>query len=128
MEIVGIGTDIVECPRIGRMIEEHGELFLTRVYTPREVRYALISAHYRAQLNLQVTFEGEGEARRPVRFDSLEVDRHDAVVDGRFGHRLDALPGLGGEQRFLAEGALGAEECDAQPRLAGATLALVVLS
>src|SRR5439155_9903409 len=39
MEIVGIGTDIVECLRIGRMIEQHGELFLTRVYTEREVRY-----------------------------------------------------------------------------------------
>ena len=39
MEIVGIGTDIVECLRVGRMIEEHGELFLTRVYTEREVRY-----------------------------------------------------------------------------------------
>jgi holo-[acyl-carrier protein] synthase len=39
MEIVGIGTDIVECVRIGRMIEQHGELFLNRVYTEREVRY-----------------------------------------------------------------------------------------
>jgi holo-[acyl-carrier protein] synthase len=39
MEIVGIGTDIVECIRIGRMIEAHGEIFLTRVYTDREVRY-----------------------------------------------------------------------------------------
>jgi holo-[acyl-carrier protein] synthase len=39
MEIVGIGTDIVECLRIGRMIEQHGELFLTRVYTERELRY-----------------------------------------------------------------------------------------
>jgi holo-[acyl-carrier protein] synthase len=39
MEIVGIGTDIVECLRVGRMIEQHGELFLTRVYTEREVRY-----------------------------------------------------------------------------------------
>jgi holo-[acyl-carrier protein] synthase len=39
MEIVGIGTDIVECLRIGRMIEEHGELFLNRVYTEREIRY-----------------------------------------------------------------------------------------
>jgi holo-[acyl-carrier protein] synthase len=39
MEIVGIGTDIVECLRIGRMIEQHGELFLDRVYTEREVRY-----------------------------------------------------------------------------------------
>src|SRR5256885_16961558 len=39
MEIVGIGTDIVECLRIGRMIEQHGELFLGRVYTEREGRY-----------------------------------------------------------------------------------------
>ena len=38
MEIVGIGTDIVECLRIGRMVEQHGELFLRRVYTEREVR------------------------------------------------------------------------------------------
>jgi cysteinyl-tRNA synthetase len=43
--------------------------------TPREVRYSLIAAHYRAQLNLQVTYEGEGEARRPVRFDSIETAR-----------------------------------------------------
>jgi holo-[acyl-carrier protein] synthase len=39
MEIVGIGTEIVECLRVGRMIEQHGELFLTRVYTEREIRY-----------------------------------------------------------------------------------------
>src|SRR3954471_13890239 len=39
MEIVGIGTDIVECLRIGRMIEQHGEVFLPRVYTDHEIRY-----------------------------------------------------------------------------------------
>ena len=39
MDIVGIGTDIVECLRIGRMIEQHGELFLMRVFTAREIRY-----------------------------------------------------------------------------------------
>ena len=39
MEIVGIGTDIVECLRVGRMIERHGELFLRRVYTDREIRF-----------------------------------------------------------------------------------------
>jgi holo-[acyl-carrier protein] synthase len=39
MEIVGIGTDIVECFRIARMIERHGEQFLTRVYTALEIRY-----------------------------------------------------------------------------------------
>jgi holo-[acyl-carrier protein] synthase len=39
MEIVGIGSEIVECLRVGRMIEEHGELFLLRVYTEREIRH-----------------------------------------------------------------------------------------
>jgi holo-[acyl-carrier protein] synthase len=39
MEIVGIGTEIVECVRIGRMIQEHGELFLARVFTPKEMRH-----------------------------------------------------------------------------------------
>src|SRR5438445_69147 len=45
MDIVGIGTDIVECLRIGRMIEQHGELFLTRVYTEREIRYCQARKH-----------------------------------------------------------------------------------
>jgi holo-[acyl-carrier protein] synthase len=39
MEIYGIGTDIVECVRIRRMIERHGELFLRRVFTERETTY-----------------------------------------------------------------------------------------
>ena len=45
MEILGIGTDIVECPRIGKMIEQYGELFLRRVYTAREVRYCQSRKH-----------------------------------------------------------------------------------
>jgi holo-[acyl-carrier protein] synthase len=45
MDIVGIGTDIVECLRIKRMIERHGELFLTRVYSERELRYCQRSKH-----------------------------------------------------------------------------------
>ena len=39
MSVIGIGTDIVECLRIAQMIERHGELFLTRVYTSREIEY-----------------------------------------------------------------------------------------
>ena len=39
MTVVGIGTDIIECLRIAQMIERHGELFLTRVYTPHEIEY-----------------------------------------------------------------------------------------
>ena len=45
MEILGIGTDIVECLRIGRMIEQHGEIFLRRVYTEREIRYCQERKH-----------------------------------------------------------------------------------
>ena len=37
--ILGLGTDIVEIVRIGKMIERHGELFLNRVFTEDEIRY-----------------------------------------------------------------------------------------
>src|SRR3954454_8333992 len=39
MSIVGVGIDIVECLRIAQMIERHGELFITRVYTDHEIEY-----------------------------------------------------------------------------------------
>ncbi len=39
MRIVGIGTDISETQRIARMIERHGDVFLNRVYTAREIAY-----------------------------------------------------------------------------------------
>ncbi len=45
MEILGIGTDIIECPRIGKMIEQHGELFLRRIYSEREIRYCQSRKH-----------------------------------------------------------------------------------
>ena len=60
MEIVGIGTDIVECLRIGRMIEQHGELFLTRVYTAREVRYC------QARKNAIEHFAGRWAAKEAI--------------------------------------------------------------
>jgi len=39
MSVIGIGTDIVECLRIAQMIERHGELFISRVYTEDEIDY-----------------------------------------------------------------------------------------
>ena len=39
MNVLGVGTDITECLRIGQMIERHGELFVQRVYTQREIDY-----------------------------------------------------------------------------------------
>ena len=46
MSIVGTGTDIVECLRIGQMIEQHGEAFLRRVFTASEIEFC--SARSRA--------------------------------------------------------------------------------
>ncbi|MCL4109889.1 UNVERIFIED_CONTAM: hypothetical protein GTU68_003257 [Idotea baltica] len=37
--IIGLGTDIVEIDRIGKMVERHGENFLNRIYTDGEVKY-----------------------------------------------------------------------------------------
>jgi len=39
MKVIGIGTEIIECVRIAKMIERYGELFLERVYTVDEVNY-----------------------------------------------------------------------------------------
>ena len=39
MPILGTGIDIVECLRIAQMIERHGEVFITRVFTDHEIEY-----------------------------------------------------------------------------------------
>ena len=39
MQIIGLGTDIIECGRIARMLSQHGERFTNHVYTAEEVRY-----------------------------------------------------------------------------------------
>jgi len=39
MRIIGTGIDIIECERIGQMIQQHGDGFLKRVYTEREIAY-----------------------------------------------------------------------------------------
>src|SRR5215468_7014315 len=60
MQIVGIGTDIVECLRIGQMIEKHAELFLSRVYTEAEIRYC------QARKNAVEHFAGRWAAKEAV--------------------------------------------------------------
>lgn len=37
--VIAIGTDIIECQRIARMISNHGQVFLDRVFTPAEIDY-----------------------------------------------------------------------------------------
>lgn len=38
MKILGVGSEVVECLRVARMIERHGEQFIHRVFTPNEVK------------------------------------------------------------------------------------------
>src|SRR5438093_10702080 len=39
MEIAGIGTQIMDCTRVRKLIDKHGESFLGQVYTDQEIRY-----------------------------------------------------------------------------------------
>lgn len=39
MEIVGLGSQVMDCARVRKLIDQHGESFLHQVYTEREVRH-----------------------------------------------------------------------------------------
>ena len=45
MDIVGIGTQVMECARVRKLIDAHGESFLERVYTEREMRHCNGKSH-----------------------------------------------------------------------------------
>ena len=57
--IVGLGTDIIETVRIGRVIERHGEQFLHRVFTNGEICYCASGA------NIFSTTPAAGPPRKP---------------------------------------------------------------
>ena len=40
MEIVAHGIDLVDCPRIDKMVKDHGERFVDRIFTTSEQAYA----------------------------------------------------------------------------------------
>ena len=39
MEILGLGTQVMECARVRQLIDSHADAFLRQVYTDREVGY-----------------------------------------------------------------------------------------
>ncbi len=78
MEIVGIGTEIIECVRIAKMIERHGEMFLERVYTPDEVEYCCERAsaiqHYAARWAAkEATMKAIAARGHGVRWNEIEI-------------------------------------------------------
>jgi holo-[acyl-carrier protein] synthase len=93
MNIAGIGTDIVECLRIAQMIERHGELFLTRVYTEHEIQYCssrkAATQHYagrwaakEAVLKAMGTGWAKGISWRDIEVRNDEGGRPSILLDG----------------------------------------------
>ena len=87
MEIRGIGTDIVECPRIGRMIEQHGEQFLRRVFTDHEIRFCQDRTHAIGH------FSGRWAAKVAL-LRALSISRTGGIVwtDMEIRNRADGRP------------------------------------
>ncbi len=78
MNVYGIGTEIIECVRIAKMIERHGELFLERVYLPQEVEYCSqrVSSiqHYAARWAAkEATVKALAGRSRGIRWNHIEV-------------------------------------------------------
>lgn len=66
MDVIGLGTEIVECARVRALIEEHGERFLARVYTPAEI------AHCQGRINATEHYAALWAAKEAV-FKSLRL-------------------------------------------------------
>jgi holo-[acyl-carrier protein] synthase len=45
MTVVGLGTQIVECAKVAKLIDRHGEKFLHRVFTAGEIRHCRERTH-----------------------------------------------------------------------------------
>ena len=45
MEIAGIGTQVVDCLKVRKLIDQHGERFLAQVYTGRELLFCRDRTH-----------------------------------------------------------------------------------
>jgi holo-[acyl-carrier protein] synthase len=101
MDIVGIGTEIVECLRIRRMIEEHGEQFLLRVFTEKEVRFCQSRRHATEQFAARWAAKeavlkslgaagGKGAAWTDIETDSDEAGNAKVNLRGSLRETMDA--------------------------------------
>ncbi|SMP72363.1 holo-[acyl-carrier-protein] synthase [Neorhodopirellula lusitana] len=78
MAIVAVGTEIVQCVRISQMIQQHGEQFLERVYTPGEIDHCAqlpdATGHFaRRWAAKQAVFKALHCSRRGVSWTDIEI-------------------------------------------------------
>ena len=45
MDIAGLGTHLLDCPRVRTLIDKHADKFLNEVYTPEEAAYCRDRSH-----------------------------------------------------------------------------------
>jgi holo-[acyl-carrier protein] synthase len=103
MQILGIGTDIVECLRIARMIERHGELFISRVYTDLEIEYCsgrkAATQHYAGRWAAkEAVLKALGSGwRRGISWRDIEVrnNQHGAPSVSLYGGARDLYEQIG---------------------------------
>lgn len=87
MKILGIGSEVVECLRVARMIERHGEQFIHRVFTSNEVKRCNRSPFATQQFAArwaakEAVLRALGvRARRGFDFRNIEIRRN---KEGRF--------------------------------------------
>jgi holo-[acyl-carrier protein] synthase len=101
MAVVGLGSEIIECVRIARMIERHGETFLERVYTSDEIGYCservAATQHYAARWAAKEAVLRSLGFRRSggVRWTDIEIvfdesQRFRAELDGEIFRQAEA--------------------------------------
>ncbi len=87
MELIGVGIDLVDVPRVERMIERHGERVVARFLTARERAY--VNGKHRPALHIAARIAAKEAAykafqalpgARAVSWHDLEVERE---TDGR---------------------------------------------
>jgi holo-[acyl-carrier protein] synthase len=101
MEIVGLGTAIVECVRIRELINRHGEQFLQRGYTESEIRDCQLhrqsterfASRWAAK---EAVWKSLGGARRATGFTEVEIvlpirGRPRVQLQGTAQERADSL-------------------------------------
>jgi holo-[acyl-carrier protein] synthase len=110
MDILGIGSDIVECLRIAQIIERHGELFIQRVYTEAEISYcsskSAATQHYAAHWAAkEAVLKALGtDWRRGIRWRDIEIRHHigDAPTIALCGGARDLLERSGTRKMHIS--------------------------
>lgn len=114
--VLGIGTDIIECGRIAQMIQKHGELFLSRVFTQREISYCSsrksANQHYAgrwAAKEAVLKALGTGWSRG-IQWTDIEVRNE---VGGRPSIHLEGIAGEIAKQHGIREMLISISHCRA---------------